>query len=573
MEPVASLPWTLALALTFGPGETTAMPVRAPTERSQDTSTIDAPASPDEEPAAVEAAPSPIELAPAARDEEPAADVETVPRPAAPPMPDVEELPPREPVTEPIATETSPDTGNFFDPNKLAGTGPSGGVIQIHGFAAAGFFVAQRTDLRRRNSDGTLPRLDSSPFFALGSATLYVGAPIYADIVYARIGVEFIALPQPAYGSNLDIIAPSRRYLFFETGALEVNPFAAAKRLPRWIRNGFKITAGVFIVPFGLEDESHAAPVQWFITRAPSMTIGRVYPGTWTDVGVTVSWAPTFGSTKTIRPIAIDVGAVNGDACTQTRFIDQLYSTTGVVARCERRRRPEERIDGAAVLPDDVARIDGPGGIVLPDNNGGKSVVARVRVFPLPALDLGGSFVWGTHPQGEGMPPAGQSTNDLQQAPSWRVGAHLDLDFEAMFAVRVPLPRIRGELVYGRDDAVRGDLEQVARVMLGGYAQIAQPLFRRRRSRLPGLILQYRFDHADPDTRVPGTVGGVPLVSDVTSTVYVKETAQQSHAVGLRFPVLPRFTLKAEYVWLLEDGGARNQQHNDVFGIEAVADF
>ena len=95
-----------------------------------------------------------------------------------------------------------------------------------------------------------------------------------------------------------------------------------------------------------------------------------------------------------LTPIEIDVGMVNGDACTNTRFIDQLFTPTGLVARCERLLRPGETIE-PRLVPDGSERIDTPGGFVLPDNNGGKSVITRLQVFPLPALNLGATGVAG----------------------------------------------------------------------------------------------------------------------------------------------------------------------------------
>ncbi|MCH9683803.1 MAG: hypothetical protein K0V04_20395, partial [Deltaproteobacteria bacterium] len=111
------------------------------------------------------------------------------------------------------------------------------------------------------------------------------------------------------------------------------------------------------------------------------------------------------------------------------------------------------------------------------------------------------------------------------------------------------------------------------RRMLGGYGQVAQALFRRKKTRLPGLIVQYRFDHADPSLDTPGTVNGVPILSDFSDTTHAGESTQQSHTIGLRFPVLPRFSMKAEYSFIREDGGPRNQLSNDLFGFELVADF
>ncbi len=509
------------------------------------------------------------------------------PAASAPPMPEIEELPARSdpPQTEPSRRRrkifdvgdpgrapAGSDGGSFFDPGKIADTGPSGGAIQIRGFVAANFFVAQRSNTFARDEDGGFERLRTLPYFDLSSATLYVGAPIYADVVYARIGFEFLSAgsitPQ---GQPADINGQTRRFVAFETGALEINPFALAQSTPRWFREGFKITAGVFIVPFGLEDEEHASPVNWFITRPLAMTNNRVYPGTWSDVGATLKWKPTFGDQSPIRPIEVDVGFVNGDACSQTRFLDTLFGDPTLVASCERPLRDGE-VANMGNLQTGTPRINAPGGFILPDNNRGKSVVARLQAFPIGSINVGGSLVWGQHPTSDAIPDAGESAADLDQAPSWRVGAHLELSFDEMFESPYPLPMLRGEFVTGRDDAVdRTSPTLTHRRMQGGYAQIAQPLFRRKKTRLPGLIVQYRFDHADPDTAVPGTVGGVELNSDLGDNQ--RESAFQSHTVGLRFPVLPRFTLKTEYTFAREDGGARNQLDNDIFGFELVADF
>ena len=511
---------------------------------------------------------------------------------AAPPMPEVEEMPskggmpaePKRKIFDVGATDRPPagaDGGSFFDPGKIADVGPSGGAIQIRGFVAANFFVAQRSNTFSREADGSFTQLRTLPYFDLSSATLYVGAPIFADVVYARIGFEFLSAGVvPPAGVDPDISGQTRRFVAFETGALEINPFALAEKTPRWFREGFKITAGIFILPFGLEDEDHAAPVNWFITRPLAMTNNRVYPGTWSDVGASLKWKPTFGDSAPIRPIEIDVGVVNGDACSQTRFLDTLFADPTLVPSCERVLRDGE-VERLGMRQTGTARINAPGGLILPDNNNSKSVVGRVQIFPIGSINLGGSFVWGTHPPGDISPNPGESSADFRQAPSWRAGTHLELNFEEMFETRVPLPMLRGEFVLGRDDAVARDSPTLThRRMRGGYGQIAQPLFRRKKTRLPGLILQYRFDQADPDADIPGVVRGfdadgnpadIDLVSDFGNNR--RESAFQSHTIGLRYPILPRFTLKAEYTFAREDGGPQNQLANDVFGFEAVADF
>ncbi len=504
-----------------------------------------------------------------------------------PPMPPIEELPPKggDPADSgrkglfdltPPSPDRAPagaDGGSFFDPGKLEETGPSGGAIQIRGYVAANFFVTMRTNTFVREDDGTFERLSPQPFFDVTSATLYVGAPVFSDVVYARMGLEFLSIPQQQIvPSRPDVIAQPNRQLYFESAALEVNPFTWAKNAGRWFREGFKFTAGVFIVPFGLEDESHANPANWFIGRPRAMTSGRVYPGTWSDVGALVKWKPTFREQSPIRPIEIDFGLVNGDPCTQTRFLDALFQPNQGPLRCARVRRQGEVDDPTA-----FGEGEGPPRInvgffgVAPDNNTNKSLIGRIQAFPLPAINIGGSVAWGKHPEAV-IPTGGQTTVDLQQGGSLRTGGHLELNFEDMFQSEFPLPHLRGEVVYGVDRAI-DTVATADRHMLGGYAQIAQPLFRRKKTRLPGLILQYRFDHADPSLDTPGEVNGVPIISDFADTVHAGESTQQGHTVGLRFPVLPRFMIKAEYTFFREDGGPTNQLYNDLFGLELVADF
>jgi hypothetical protein len=518
----------------------------------------------------------------------------TQPPPSAPAMPQIEQLPsrdpdspnqpaPRRPILEfdPKRDPAGSDGGSFFDPGKLADDGPGGSIVQLRGFVGGSFLVSERTNTRARTSEGNFERVAPLPFFGAGTATLYVGAAIWADAVYARISLEYLAIPRVTSGAE-DILAPARRELLVESAALEINPWFWAKRAPRWFREGFKITAGVFIVPFGIEDEEHAAPINWFTTRPTAMTNGRVYPGTWSDIGAVLKFRPTFREQRSIRPLEIDLGVLNGDACTQTRFTDALYSPTSQVAPCERIRRPEELADASAGVFGADPRADLGFLGVGPDNNQNKSLLARVSFYPLPDLQFGGSIVWGKHPRlldfDERL--AGKTTIDVPQAPSWRAGAHLGFDLDRMIQSPYPLPMLRAELVLGVDGAPpprAGEQQPFAdRWMLGGYAQIAQPLYRRKRSNLPGLMLQYRIDVADPDLDVPGFVGGssgqVPLVSDHADAFLFDETSL-GHTFGLRYLVVPRFTIKADYSIIREDGGRQNQLYDDRFVLQIVGDF
>ena len=503
--------------------------------------------------------------------------VEDLPPRGAPPKPAVEELPARRgpPIVLGGAKDRKPISGagaGFFDPRKLTGDDAGSGGIQVRGYLGFNFSVTERTSLAARNPDtGTFDRLRTMPYFGGGAANLYVGAPVYSDIVYVRIAFEFLSIPRSAPGAA-DVAPSFNPVILMESAALEINPFTWATTAGRWLCEGFKVTGVVFVVPFGIEDEEHDAPVRWWVTRPLAMSAGRVYPGTWIDIGAMVKWKPTFGGAKPVRPIEIDIGVVNGDACTQTRSNDLLYryQPVGQVDEtCERRLRDVEKIN----------RGDGSVLGIAPDNNGNKSFVGRVMIRPLPAFNIGGSVVWGKHPESTFIVTSflGQTFADTRQATTWRAGGHLDLSFDEMITSPYPLPHLRGEVVYGVDAAappVDGGSPVLAdRRMLGAYVQVAQPLWRRKKTRLPGLIVQYRFDHADPDLAVPGnTASGQPILSDFADAFKYDE-ALQAHVIGLRFPVLPRFTLKAEYDFVREDGGRANRLFNDAFGFQAVADF
>lgn len=496
---------------------------------------------------------------------------------ATPPMPPIEDLPPR-PAPEPKGPKITlggakgrkPISGGgagFFDPGKLSDSDTGSSGLQVRGYLGVNFAVQQRTNVAAHNADGNFDQLKTLPYFGGGAANLYVGAPVYSDVVYARIAFEFVSIPRSTPGFT-DVTPAFNPVVLMEAAALDVNPFAWAEKSGRWLREGFKITGGVFVIPFGIEDEEHDAPVRWWVTRPLAMSAGRIYPGTWIDLGATIKWKPTFGRDKPIRPLEIDIGLINGDACTQTRSNDALYRYVPVgmpVQGCERNLRPVE-------LP----RGDGSVLGIAPDNNGNKSVVARVMLRPVPAFNFGASIVWGKHPQLSAPNFFGKTYIDNAQAPTWRAGGHLDLNFDEIFASPYPLPHLRGEVVYGVDAAAKQDPNNpllADRRMFGAYAQVAQPLWRRKKTRLPGLIVQYRFDHADPDLAVPGrTADGEPIKSDFSDQYRYDETLQ-AHVIGLRFPVLPRFTLKAEYSFLREDGGRTNRLYNDNFAFQAVADF
>src|SRR5690606_31471305 len=122
----------------------------------------------------------------------------------------------------------------------------------------------------------------------------------------------------------------------------------------------------------------------------------------------------------------IDVGVFNGDPCTQTRFLASLYEPNVTVPACSRRRRPGET--GAAAFDPEPIPINSGFFGVSSDNNVNKTFASRVRVFPVPAMDIGGSFVIGKHPETT-LPVAGETTAELGQALTWRAGGHIELLF------------------------------------------------------------------------------------------------------------------------------------------------
>ena len=301
---------------------------------------------------------------------------------AGPTMPPIEDLPQRPgvPTKAPKivlggAKDRKPIAGGgagFFDPGKLGEESSGSGSIQIRGYLGFNFAVTQRTNVATRNEAGAFDQLKTLPYFGGGAANLYVGAPIYSDVVYVRIAFEFISIPRATAGAA-DVSPAFSPVVLMEAAALEVNPFAWANKAPRWFSEGFKLSGGVFVVPFGIEDEEHDAPVRWWASRPLAMSAGRIYPGTWIDIGATLKWKPTFGSGKPIRPLEIDIGVLNGDACTQTRSNDILYryQPVGQVDEtCERRLRDVEKVN----------RGDGSVLGIAPDNNGNKSFVARVMI-------------------------------------------------------------------------------------------------------------------------------------------------------------------------------------------------
>jgi hypothetical protein len=132
-------------------------------------------------------------------------------------MPAIEQLPPRpgqpskgdaffkNKVTFGGAKDRKPVAGGgagFFDPGKLSDDATGGGGLQIRGYLGFNFAVTQRTDTTAHNPDtGTFNKLKTLPYFGGGAANLYVGAPVYSDVVYVRIAFEFLSVPRATAGA------------------------------------------------------------------------------------------------------------------------------------------------------------------------------------------------------------------------------------------------------------------------------------------------------------------------------------------------------------------------------------
>lgn len=111
-----------------------------------------------------------------------------------------------------------------------------------------------------------------------------------------------------------------------------------------------------------------------------------------------------------------------------------------IVPTCERELRVNE-VEEMGVASAGSPHINAPGGFILPDNNAGKSVVARAQLFPIPSINLGGSFVWGQHPAGDASPLLGQSSVDFRSAATSR--AELPGDVREQGAPADPARRVR----------------------------------------------------------------------------------------------------------------------------------
>src|SRR5690606_3471588 len=100
------------------------------------------------------------------------------------------------------------------------GPAGGGGSIQIRGYLGVNFMVTERTNtLVRDPNTGQFQELSPLPVFGGGAANLYVGAPIYADVVYARVAFEFLSIPRADPGAA-DVAPVYAPVVLMESAAL-----------------------------------------------------------------------------------------------------------------------------------------------------------------------------------------------------------------------------------------------------------------------------------------------------------------------------------------------------------------
>lgn len=233
--------------------------------------------------------------------------------------------------------------------------------LDIHGYLDLEYF-----DNRQRGTSG-------NSTFDNHHLTLWSGWKI-SDMVYAKAEIEY----EHANGISEGRSAGDRGDIKVETAQIDITPL-----------NNTRFSLGAFIVPFGIEGEAHASPINRLVTRP---TVARqIIRGTWTDVGV---WA-----NQTVPGIGeLALYMINGDG------------RNGGVNR------------------------DTQGG-----GNDGKTLGGRLRFNQLVnGLDMGVSLANGKH----------DPNNDSR---STRFGLHLATDLRQWLSLSRELS-LRGEWLFGRDE-------------------------------------------------------------------------------------------------------------------------
>jgi len=341
---------------------------------------------------------------------------------------------------------TEEGAGGFFDPAKLVGAR----TLRINGTLDATVFAP--TGPSRLGEFG----------FAEAGVGLYFGAPVYEDRLYASVALETGAHTGSG-GARLSI----------ETAQLTWAPVTE-----------LQVVAGLFLVPFGLEDGDHASPQNPLVTRPLSFAGAVVYPGTWSDAGVSVEALAAWAGSLRVYVVAGNLVHRRSDLREAQGFVNQAQ---GLVEGLETVQQAHSF----------------SGNLQSRDATTLRSYGARLRLNKLVSgLDVGGSAIAGQH---------GRRGDAIGlELWTWGLGAHVDLELGVMLAGVLgavwPLPQVRAELVVLQEDRavpVGPDFSSYAwqgRGRSGGYVLVVQPL-------VFDVDLVARYDEFEPDTGESGDRG------------------------------------------------------------------
>ncbi|MBI1987728.1 MAG: hypothetical protein HYS70_05225 [Nitrospinae bacterium] len=273
-------------------------------------------------------------------------------------------------------------------------------------------------------SDSEVSGIQGNPSFDNNHLTLWTGWKIH-EKVYAKAELEYEHTTNIASrGGGKD------GEVKIEVAQIDLTPTPKAR-----------LSLGSIIVPFGIEGEAHASPINRLVTRPTAAR--NVVPGTWTDVGL-------WGNYTVPRVGELALFVVNGDV------------RHGGFGRDNR----NQDLGG----------------------NDGKSLGGRLRFNQLvPGLDFGLSLVSGKH-------------DEKDNSRASRLGFHLAADLKQLFSLTRDL-RVVGEWFGGRDEEGKvftrpGSQKEIYDAHLKGwYFQVAQGI-------TPGLEAIARFGEYNMDREI-----------------------------------------------------------------------
>lgn len=249
--------------------------------------------------------------------------------------------------------------------------------LDFHGYLDLNYTDSQESDTEKdpTKKDPSL----GNPSFDNNHLTLWTGWKIH-EKVYAKAELEY------EHTTNIGAKGGGKDgELKVEVAQIDLN-----------LTPSTRFSLGSIIVPFGIEAEAHASPVNRLVTRPTAAR--KVIPGTWTDVGL-------WGNYILPRVGELALFVVNGDI------------RNGGVSRDNRRGNDKKFLGG----------------------NDGKSLGGRLRFNQLvPGLDFGLSLVSGKH-------------DEKNNSNASRLGFHLAADLKQLFSLSRDL-RVVGEWFGGRDE-------------------------------------------------------------------------------------------------------------------------